>query len=334
MIRDKLVDAVRAALDRAGFPAPDGGIDPRRRPSSPSTATGPRTSRSRSAKPAGRPAPRRRGPRSSRRSRPIRPAHVERVEVAGPGVRQPPPGADVAARGAPGRGRGGRAVTATGQASPGSRINLEFVSANPTGPLHAGGGRWVAVGDALANLLAAQGAEVHREYYLNDAGNQLDLFGASLLARYDGRDAAGRRLPGRVPRRDGRPDAGRARRRRHRGAGDASGDTATSMRQLQRRPRAASACTSTRGSRSGPCTSAARSRACSTRSATRGATFERRRRDVAAHHRLRRPARSRAREVRRLDHVPVQRPRVPRGQVRPGLGRTSSTSGAPTTTAR
>jgi arginyl-tRNA synthetase len=70
----------------------------------------------------------------------------------------------------------------------GSRINLEFVSANPTGPLHAGGGRWVAVGDALANLLAAQGAEVHREYYLNDAGSQLDLFGASLFARYEGRE--------------------------------------------------------------------------------------------------------------------------------------------------
>jgi arginyl-tRNA synthetase len=69
----------------------------------------------------------------------------------------------------------------------GRRINLEFVSANPTGPLHAGGGRWVAVGDALANVLAAQGAEVHREYYLNDAGSQLDLFGASLFARYEER---------------------------------------------------------------------------------------------------------------------------------------------------
>lgn len=65
----------------------------------------------------------------------------------------------------------------------GRRINLEFVSANPTGPLHAGGGRWVAVGDAIANLLASRGAEVHREYYLNDAGRQLELFTASLLAR-------------------------------------------------------------------------------------------------------------------------------------------------------
>jgi arginyl-tRNA synthetase len=70
----------------------------------------------------------------------------------------------------------------------GRRINLEFVSANPTGPLHAGGGRWVAVGDAIANLLLAQGAEVHREYYLNDAGNQLDLFRDSLFARYENRE--------------------------------------------------------------------------------------------------------------------------------------------------
>jgi arginyl-tRNA synthetase len=69
----------------------------------------------------------------------------------------------------------------------GQRINLEFVSANPTGPLHAGGARWVAMGDAIANLLASQGAEVHREYYLNDAGTQLDVFGASLHARYLGK---------------------------------------------------------------------------------------------------------------------------------------------------
>src|SRR5207249_2364911 len=52
--------------------------------------------------------------------------------------------------------------------------------------LHAGGARWVAVGDAIANLLAARGAEVHREYYLNDYGNQLEAFGRSLAARYRG----------------------------------------------------------------------------------------------------------------------------------------------------
>ncbi len=77
-----------------------------------------------------------------------------------------------------------------GDAWSGRTVNLEFVSANPTGPLHAGGGRWAAVGDALANVLAAQGAEVHREYYVNDAGTQLETFGRSLYARY-----AKKRLP-------------------------------------------------------------------------------------------------------------------------------------------
>ena len=74
----------------------------------------------------------------------------------------------------------------TSTALAGALVNLEFVSANPTGPLHAGGGRWVAVGDAIANLLASQGAKVHREYYLNDTGNQLATFRDSLYARYRG----------------------------------------------------------------------------------------------------------------------------------------------------
>ncbi len=62
------------------------------------------------------------------------------------------------------------------------RINLEFVSANPTGPIHVGGTRWAAVGDALGRLLEASGAEVTREYYVNDAGAQIDRFAASQLA--------------------------------------------------------------------------------------------------------------------------------------------------------
>jgi arginyl-tRNA synthetase len=64
----------------------------------------------------------------------------------------------------------------------GERINLEFVSANPTGPIHLGGTRWAAVGDALARVLQASGAEVTREYYINDAGLQIDRFAASLDA--------------------------------------------------------------------------------------------------------------------------------------------------------
>jgi arginyl-tRNA synthetase len=64
----------------------------------------------------------------------------------------------------------------------GKKINLEFISANPTGPLHLGHTRWAAVGDALGSVLAAGGAEVIREFYINDRGTQMDLFGASLRA--------------------------------------------------------------------------------------------------------------------------------------------------------
>jgi arginyl-tRNA synthetase len=64
----------------------------------------------------------------------------------------------------------------------GQKINLEFVSANPTGPVHSGAVRWAAVGDALARLLRATGAEVTTEYYFNDAGSQIDRFARSLLA--------------------------------------------------------------------------------------------------------------------------------------------------------
>jgi arginyl-tRNA synthetase len=70
----------------------------------------------------------------------------------------------------------------TNDAAAKQRINLEFVSANPTGPIHVGGTRWAAVGDALGRLLTASGAEVTREYYVNDAGAQIDRFAASQLA--------------------------------------------------------------------------------------------------------------------------------------------------------
>lgn len=64
----------------------------------------------------------------------------------------------------------------------GRSINLEFVSANPTGPIHIGGTRWAAVGDALGRLLSTQGAQVAREYYFNDHGTQIDRFADSLIA--------------------------------------------------------------------------------------------------------------------------------------------------------
>jgi len=74
----------------------------------------------------------------------------------------------------------------TNGAAAGQNVNLEFVSANPTGPMHVGGLRWAAVGDALARLLEASGAKVTREYYVNDAGVQIDRFAASLQAAATG----------------------------------------------------------------------------------------------------------------------------------------------------
>ncbi|MBT2498315.1 arginine--tRNA ligase [Agromyces sp. ISL-38] len=68
----------------------------------------------------------------------------------------------------------------------GSRINLEFVSANPTGPLHIGHTRWAALGDSIGRVLRAAGAEVADEYYINDAGSQMDTFGLSVLAAAKG----------------------------------------------------------------------------------------------------------------------------------------------------
>ncbi|MEY9871756.1 arginyl-tRNA synthetase [Streptacidiphilus sp. MAP12-33] len=74
-----------------------------------------------------------------------------------------------------------------GEAFAGQKINLEFVSANPTGPIHIGGVRWAAVGDSLARILRACGADVTTEYYINDAGVQISKFGTSLQAAANNR---------------------------------------------------------------------------------------------------------------------------------------------------
>jgi len=68
----------------------------------------------------------------------------------------------------------------------GKSFNVEFISANPTGPLHLGHTRWAAVGDALARVLAAAGADVTTEFYINDRGVQMDKFGASVMAAASG----------------------------------------------------------------------------------------------------------------------------------------------------
>jgi arginyl-tRNA synthetase len=74
-----------------------------------------------------------------------------------------------------------------GRALHGVKINLEFISANPTGPLHLGHTRWAAVGDALGRVLSAAGADVTREFYINDRGRQMDLFGQSVQAAAQGK---------------------------------------------------------------------------------------------------------------------------------------------------
>ncbi|WET78283.1 arginine--tRNA ligase [Amycolatopsis sp. QT-25] len=76
-----------------------------------------------------------------------------------------------------------------GETLAGVKINLEFVSANPTGPIHLGGTRWAAVGDALGRVLSAQGGLVTREYYFNDHGAQIDRFVRSLIAAAKGEPA-------------------------------------------------------------------------------------------------------------------------------------------------
>lgn len=113
---------------------------------------------------------------------------VASAEIAGPGfinlrLAADAQGAIVGEVLAAGAGYG------TGDELAGRNVNLEFVSANPTGPLHLGGTRWAAVGDALGRVLSARGAKVTREYYFNDAGAQIDRFVGSLVAAAKGEPA-------------------------------------------------------------------------------------------------------------------------------------------------
>ena len=83
-----------------------------------------------------------------------------------------------------------------GTSERGRVVNLEFISANPTGPIHIGHTRWAALGDAMRRLLAATGAQVAAEYYINDSGAQMEKFGASVLARAAGREPPEDGYPG------------------------------------------------------------------------------------------------------------------------------------------
>jgi arginyl-tRNA synthetase len=84
----------------------------------------------------------------------------------------------------------------TNQALAGHVVNMEFVSANPTGPLHIGHTRWAALGDSIARVLRASGADVTAEYYINDAGSQMNVFANSVLSRLHGRGVPEGGYPG------------------------------------------------------------------------------------------------------------------------------------------
>jgi arginyl-tRNA synthetase len=185
VIRDLLADALRAALADAGIDAPDD--IHLERPSRKEHGDWSSNVAMATAKKSGR-VPRELAGQLVEALNAAPPPHVERAEIAGPGfvnfhLRESwlhDVLTDVISGGEDGYARlhlGG-----------GKNVNVEFVSANPTGPLHAGGGRWAAFGDALCNVMARCGYQVHREYYLNDRGVQMGLFGASLAARKAGTD--------------------------------------------------------------------------------------------------------------------------------------------------
>ena len=112
---------------------------------------------------------------------------VSKVDIAGPGFINITLSAAAAGEAAKNIVEAGAAF-GRGTDLAGLKLNLEFVSANPTGPIHLGGTRWAAVGDSLARVLQAQGAEVTREYYFNDHGSQIDRFARSLMAAAKGEE--------------------------------------------------------------------------------------------------------------------------------------------------
>ncbi|MGY1642519.1 arginine--tRNA ligase [Geodermatophilus sp. SYSU D00703] len=181
-LRDVVRTAVAAAVERGALPVavPEDVLV--ERPKNPEHGDYATNVALRLAKPAGKP------PRAVAEvlAEELR-AHpgIAAVDIAGPGFLN-----ITLARGALGRiaveaVTAGEAYGRTGTLA-GQRLDLEFVSANPTGPVHIGGSRWAAVGDAIGRLLEASGADVTREYYINDAGAQIDRFARSLLAAAKG----------------------------------------------------------------------------------------------------------------------------------------------------
>lgn len=120
---------------------------------------------------------------------------VSAVDIAGPGFLNITVDAAAAGTLAKAIVEAGAAY-GTNTALAGHVVNMEFVSANPTGPLHIGHTRWAALGDAIARVLRASGADVTAEYYINDAGSQMNVFANSVFARLHGRDVPQGGYPG------------------------------------------------------------------------------------------------------------------------------------------
>jgi arginyl-tRNA synthetase len=175
----QLAELVRAALVRAGLPEREPSFERPRNRDHGDWATNVALTL---AKAAGRPP---REVASLIAAELGRPPGIERIEIAGPGFLnfhlEPEAMAGTVRQAVLHGAAWGRSDEHAGK-----RVNVEFISANPTGPLHVGHARWAATGDALANLLAATGWDVTREYYINDAGNQMELFGASVRAAMRG----------------------------------------------------------------------------------------------------------------------------------------------------
>jgi arginyl-tRNA synthetase len=184
MIRQALADALRSALTEIGVDAPD--EVHLERPGRLEHGDWSSNVAMVSAKAAGRP-PRDLATELTERLRAAPPTHVDQVEVAGPGFvnfhLRPSWLHDVL-----------REVVTAGEDDyarhtfgAGERVQVEFVSANPTGPIHVGNGWFASYGDSVARLLERCGHDVTREYYVNDTGGQIRVLGESLLARRDGR---------------------------------------------------------------------------------------------------------------------------------------------------
>ncbi|WP_370327755.1 arginine--tRNA ligase [Euzebya sp.] len=173
---EQLATAIRKALAEAGLPDREPALERPKNPDHGDWATNVALTL---AKPVGRP------PREVAQAIVDALATAEgidAVEIAGPGFINFRLATDALGAIVRDAVTAGEAGWGRSDAGAGRTANVEFVSANPTGPLHVGHGRWVAIGDAMASLLEATGWAVTREYYLNDAGNQIQLFGESVQA--------------------------------------------------------------------------------------------------------------------------------------------------------